>query len=62
VAIRFYAALKKDSAIGNTFLEVAAGTIGEYAASLLGDVVNNHFIRCTNPDLVQGGSFVLELL
>ncbi len=62
VPLRFFAANTKDGAIGATFLEVAAGINHEYAASQLGDIANNHFIIVSNPDAIQAGSFVLNLL
>ncbi len=60
--LRFYAAHTKDEAIGTVFIEAAPGSNNDYAASLLGDVVNNHFIIVYNPDAVQTGSFVFDLL
>ena len=60
--LRFYVGNIKDTAIGATFIEVAPGANNDYAASLLGDVVNNHFITVYNPDGIQTGSFVLNLL
>jgi len=63
IPLRFYAANSKDEAIGvSPFLEVAGGTNNDYAASLLGDITNNHFIIVYNPDSVQTGSFVFDLL
>jgi len=60
--LRFYVGNTKDAAIGTTFIEVPAGANTDYAASALGDVTNNHFIIVYNPDAVQTGSFVLDLL
>jgi hypothetical protein len=60
--LRFYAGNAKDAAIGITFIEVAPGANNDYAASLLGDVTNNHFITVYNIDALQTGSFVLDLL
>jgi hypothetical protein len=62
VPLRFYTGNTKDTAIGITFIEVAPGANNDYAASLLGDVANNHFITVYNPDGIQTGSFVLDLL
>jgi len=62
VPLRFYMAQIKDAAIGTTFIEVPAGANTNYTASALGDIANNHFIMAVNPDTVQAGSFVLNLL
>jgi hypothetical protein len=60
--LRFFVGNVKDAAIGITFIEVAPGANNDYAASLLGDVTNNHFIIVYNVDAIQTGSFVLDLL
>jgi hypothetical protein len=60
--LRFYAGNAKDTAIGNSFIEVTPGANHTYAASVLGDVINNHFITVYNVDAIQTGSFVLDLL
>ncbi len=62
VLLRFYAGNIKDAAIGTVFIEVAPGANQTYSASALGDVTNNHFIMVYNPDVLQPGSFVLNLL
>ncbi len=62
VPLHFYVANTKDEAIGATFIVVAPGANQDYAASLLGDVINNLFITVYNPDTMQTGSFVLDVL